>query len=242
MERLIISKSQMVKFASFLILFLYIGFLYLDVLTKDLGNSTTLNIKYLIIIICLIISLTIGEDGHNKTDLTLVQIARFFTLIADYYLVILDNYTLGVFFFCLVQITYIIRHSLMENKKYRNLIFLSVTLIIVIFLFKKVRLTSFEEKLLFLAFIYAALLISSIYVAIRTIKSSKYPKKSALLIAIGMSLFFMCDLNVAIFNLAETMSINLFKDEYIRFYSGFLIWLFYAPSQLLLTLSGSNKI
>jgi len=101
MERLIISKSQMVKFASFLILFLYIGFLYLDVLTKDLGNSTTLNIKYLIIIICLIISLTIGEDGHNKTDLTLVQIARFFTLIADYYLVILDNYTLGVFFFLL---------------------------------------------------------------------------------------------------------------------------------------------
>jgi len=177
MERLIISKSQMVKFASFLILFLYIGFLYLDVLTKDLGNSTTLNIKYLIIIICLIISLTIGEDGHNKTDLTLVQIARFFTLIADYYLVILDNYTLGVFFFCLVQITYIIRHSLMENKKYRNLIFLSVTLIIVIFLFKKVRLTSFEEKLLFLAFIYAALLISSIYVAIRTIKSSKKEMK-----------------------------------------------------------------
>jgi len=130
----------------------------------------------------------------------------------------------------------------MENKKYRNLMFLSVTLILGIFLFKKVRLTSFEEKLLFLAFIYAALLISSIYVAIRTIKSSKYPKKSALLIAIGMSLFFMCDLNVAIFNLAETISINLFKDEYIRFYSGFLIWLFYAPSQLLLTLSGSNKI
>lgn len=242
MKRLIINKSQTVKSASLLILFLYIGFLYLDILTKDLGNSTTLNIKYLIIIICLIISFTIGKDGHNKTDSTLVQIARFFTLIADYYLVILDNYKLGVFFFCLVQITYIIRHSLMENKKYRNLMFLSVTLILGIFLFKKVRLTSFEEKLLFLAFIYAALLISSIYVAIRTIKSSRYPKKSALLIAIGMSLFFMCDLNVVIFNLVEYVPFGLYEGENIRFYSGFLIWLFYAPSQLLLTLSGSNKL
>jgi len=235
-----INKSQMVKSASFLILFLYIGFLYLDILTKDLGNTTTLNIKYLIIIICLIISLTIGRDGHNKIDSTLVQIARFFTLIADYYLVILDNYKLGVFFFCIVQITYIIRHSFMEDKKYRNFMFLCLTLIIAIFLLNKVILSSFEEKLIFLGLIYGAVLISSVYAAIRTIKCSRYPKKSALLIAIGMSLFFMCDLNVAIFNLAENMSISLFNDENIRFYSGVLIWLFYAPSQLLLTLSGFN--
>ena len=238
MTRFLIDKKQLVKSGSLLILFIYIGFLYLDAMTKDLSNNTTLNLKYIIIVICFIISLLIGKGGHNRTDTRLVRIARFFTLIADYYLVILDEFKLGIFFFCLVQITYIIRHSLMENKKYKNLIFLCLTLITAIIISTKISISSFDKKLIILGLIYAALLISSVYSAIRTIKSSRYPKKSALLIATGMSLFFMCDLNVAFFNLVGNVPIVLFNGENIRFYTGFLIWVFYVPSQLMLALSG----
>ncbi len=40
----------------------------------------------------------------------------------------------------------------------------------------------------------------------------------------------MCDLNVGLYNIVAGGN--------IKFFLGFLIWLFYLPSQLLLTLSG----
>ena len=241
MNGLIINKKQLVKFISFLVVFIYIGFLCLDATTMDLGTDITLDLKYLVILLCFIISILIGKEGHNKIDTYLVIIARLFTLIADYYLVIQDHFKFGVLFFCLVQITYIIRHTLMEEKKYKNIIFLCVISIFAIIISKRVNLSTLDKELVILAFVYATLLTSSLYSAIRTIKSGKYSKNATLLIAIGMTLFFMCDINVALFNLIGNVQ---FTSEYwhkVEFYMGFLIWLFYAPSQLLLALSGFRE-
>ncbi|WP_346915971.1 hypothetical protein [Clostridium sp.] len=225
-----ISKKNFIKISSMIIIIIYLIFLYIDFVSKGLRNVYSVRLKYLTIVLCFVISLLIKSHGYSEKDKGLVQLARLFTLIADYFLTISGSYIMGIFFFSLVQITYIIRHSLMENKKHKNLIFFIVSLAIALIVSFKIKITSIEKDLIVFALIYASLLTTSLYCAVRTISRGKYPKKSSLMIALGMVLFFMCDLNVGLYNILE--------EGNIRFFLGFLIWLFYLPSQLLLTLSG----
>ncbi|WP_082206945.1 lysoplasmalogenase family protein [Clostridium sp. BL8] len=210
----------------------------MDVLTKSLGNPYSIYLKYTIIIISFLITLLIGSNGYNRRDTILLQLSKLFTLIADYYLLIQDNFPLGIFFFCIVQITYILRHSYMEKKRYRNLIFLCTSIIFSILIFFRVKLEPLDNNLVFLALIYAALLVTSVYVALSTLKRSKYSKKSSYLIGIGMCLFFLCDINVGLNALIGETTLNNMITPKIKFLIGYLIWLFYAPSQVLLACSG----
>lgn len=223
-------KDFWIKFSTFLIVIIYLFFLYMDVLSKDLGNRYSIGLKYLTVILCFVMSLLIGSDRHSKKDKFLVQLARLFTLIADYFIVLFDEYKFGVFFFCLVQIAYIIRHSIMEKKKHKNFVFLIVALMLALLMSLNINIIKIERNLVILTLVYASLLTTSLYCAISTINRGHYSKQDSWIIAIGMFLFFMCDLNVGLF--------NIIKKESIKFFVGFLIWLFYLPSQLLLTLSG----
>lgn len=227
-----ISKKNFIKISSMIIIIIYLIFLCIDFVSKDLRNVYSVRLKYLTIVLCFIIALLIKSHGYSEKDKVLVQLARFFTLIADYFLAISGNYIMGIFFFSLVQITYIIRHSLMENKKHKNLIFFIVSLTIVLTVSLRIKITSIEKDLIISALIYASLLTTSLYCAVSTITRGKYPKRSSWIIALGMFLFFMCDLNVGLYNILE--------EGNIKFFLGFLIWLFYIPSQLLLALSGFN--
>lgn len=227
-----ISKKHFIKISSIIILVIYLVFLYIDFVSKYLRNIYSVGLKYSTIVFCFIISLLIGSDGYGKEDTQLVQLARLFNLIADYFLVIACNFNIGVFFFALVQIAYIIRHSIMENKRYKNLIFFIIALTIALIELVNINITSIEKELIILVIIYAALLTTSLYCAVSTISRGKYPKKSSWIIALGMFLFFMCDLNVGLY--------NILRESDIKFFLGYLIWLFYLPSQLLLTLSGFN--
>lgn len=227
-----ISKKHFIKISSIIILVIYLVFLYIDFVSKYLRNIYSVGLKYSTIVFCFIISLLIGSNGYSKEDTQLVQLARLFNLIADYFLVISCDFSIGIFFFALVQITYIIRHSIMEDKKYKNLVFLIIALTIALIALVNINIASIEKDLIILASIYAALLTTSLYCAVSTISRSKYPKKSSWMIALGMFLFFMCDLNVGLY--------NILRESDIKFFLGYLIWLFYLPSQLLLTLSGFN--
>jgi hypothetical protein len=113
-----------------------------------------------------------------------------------------------------------------------NLIFLLFAVSIGLVLSTTINIKNIEGQLIKISFIYASLLISSLYCSLNTVKNSFYPLYSALFIGIGMFLFFMCDLNVGLF--------NILKNSELNFLTGFLIWFFYAPSQLLLSFSGYN--
>ncbi|MEG1256727.1 lysoplasmalogenase family protein [Clostridium sp.] len=226
----LINKKHFIKISSMIIIVIYLVFLYIDFVSKSLENIYSVKLKYSTIVLCFIISLLIGAHGYRKEDKLLVQLARLFTLIADYFLVISSNFTMGIFFFSLVQITYIIRHSIMENEKYKNLMFFILSLIIALITLLKIKIPSIEKNLIVLALIYASLLITSLYCAVSTISRGKYSKNSSWIIALGMFLFFMCDLNVGLYNIVA--------EGNVKFFLGFLIWIFYLPSQLLLTLSG----
>ena len=236
MVKCILNKKLWIKYISFFVVLIYIIFLYMDAMSKDLGNRASIYLKYLTIILCFIISLLIGADGYNKRDSFLVQLARFFTIIADYFLVLFDNYRLGILSFCAVQMLYIIRHTLMEKYKYRNFIFMTIVLAAAFFIVFAMHI-EIDRQLLIISTVYASLLITSLYTAIAAVNRGRYPKAGAWIIAIGIFLFFMCDLNVGLFNIINKYSSTRIYSLQRSFFTGFLIWVFYLPSQLMLALS-----
>lgn len=225
-----INKRYFIKVNIIIILSIYLIFLYLDFASRDLRNIYSINLKYLTIVLCFILSLLINSNGHDRVDTRLVQMSRFFNLIADYFLVISCDFGMGIFFFILVQVTYIIRHTRSTNRKYKNFIFFIIALTIILVITSRIEIPSIEKDIVKLAAIYAVLLITSLYCALGTISRSTYSKNTSFLIALGMFLFFMCDFNVGLY--------NILKESNISFSVGYLIWLFYLPSQFLLTLSG----
>ncbi|NFL72632.1 hypothetical protein FDB83_09060, partial [Clostridium sporogenes] len=116
--------------------------------------------------------------------------------------------------------------------------------IFVIYLFtfiilKKVNLFSKENTLLSMALIYFLLIIHSLVRAYRTFDNNFFEKKNCSFISIGITLFFLCDLNVAFSNI----SFYLLSIKYVENLENVflpLIWFFYLPSQILLSLSGEK--
>jgi hypothetical protein len=211
-------KKAFIKYVSFLVIVLYIVFLNMDALTKNLGNEYSLYLKYSTIILCFILCLFIGSEGCNKIDKFLVQSARLFTVIADYFLVILDDCKYGILCFCIVQIIYIIRHSfVVKVKLYKLSLAAALIMTSLIMLLGRINLHDLKKEVVMEGAAYGCILLLSLYIALQT---------KDYLICIGMLLFFMCDINVALYNITKEFTL------------GFLIWLFYMPSQFLLTLSG----
>ncbi|MFL0245858.1 lysoplasmalogenase family protein [Candidatus Clostridium stratigraminis] len=231
----IVSKKNIIRILIAIQIVIFLLFLYTDLYFINRYNKISVNLKFSTIVLCFIFTLLIGKDCYNKRDRCLVQLARFFTIIADYFLLIKEDFKLGVICFCIVQITYIIRHSLMEIEAYKNLIFLFFFLLISIFTLTVININNFDRKLLALGIIYAVFLITSVYCGVSTLKRGKFPKEGALLISIGIILFLFCDINVGLFNIVDFIGFAQYEKL-----TGFLIWVFYFPSQLLLSLSGFN--
>lgn len=208
------------KYISVLILYFYFVFLTLDLFgTYREWVSTAL--KFSCIVLCFINTLLIHNE-HSKIDSVLLKCVFFMTIIADLNLLILNNYKLGVILFCIIQTFYIIRHSLASKFNYKIWGLFCIVFIIGVFQFKNILLLS--------GFYYLCLSILSIYTAISTLWYKKYPEITKRLIISGLILLFLCDINVALFNLKRNMI------------SGCLIWFFYVPSQLFLSLSGEAKL
>ncbi len=207
---------------------LYLTFIIVDIIFKNTYPVNSSYLKYTTIILCSLLTLFINNHGYTKRDTSLLQIAFFFTGMADFFFLFLNWNTLGVCAFILVQITYIVRHKQTYRVFKQNLLKISIFYILfflISFLFKP---TNIQNSLYFISIIYGGLLIISFIIAINTINKHLYPKETSTMIALGMFLFVICDLNVGLFNI-----LNHGPFE-------FLIWIFYFPSQLLLALSGYN--
>lgn len=224
---------------------LYFLILIIDVLYGNISSNISILLKYLCILLCFSISLLIGKDYIYKEDCFLLQTGLFFTLCADFCLLIKNNFICGILFFCGVQSIHIIRYSKSINSKYtkskisnKNRIIIKA-LIISLLVILILIIPSLNEKILFIiGIIYAALLLTSTFRGIKTINHSVYPKRNAYLIGIGMILFLLCDTNVALNFILQNYQIGSLSTMNIKFLVSYLIWLFYIPSQLLLSLSG----
>lgn len=206
-------------------------------------NYRSIYLKYVSVLLCFIMVLLIGNSGRDKKDTKLLQLAFCFTVIADFFMVILDYNTIGVFLFCFVQATYIVRHSRGAKKKCR----LGTIIICIILIASVVKLVisnlniinvsqdGISEKLIIIGSVYLFLLCCSLSTAWKTINGQFYPKYSSFFIAIGMTMFFLCDINVGISVITNDIIVN---GAQLGRVSRFLVWVFYLPSQVLLALSG----
>ncbi len=223
--------TKIKKMIVFSFILIYILFLYCDITKYYKISSLSTYIKFTGIILCFLLSLFIGNDGHDSIDTKLLVSALFFTLTADYFLLFEKNLKTGVVFFCIVQSLYIIRHSRKTLLTSSYFIIVSVIIITITFLTSFIHIYNIDQVFKAILFLYGILLFISTFSAIRTTWFTRYPRSTSNKVALGLVLFMLCDINVALFN-----TFNSFSDI-----TGFLIWLFYFPSQVLLALSGYKQ-
>lgn len=229
-------KLLLIKILLIIIGVLYALFIYIDIFDGEFLISLD-RIKYICIILCFLISLLIGKDSLNKRDARLLQVGLFFTVIADLFLIIFIHNTLGVVFFCITQIFYSIRYEFGKVKpvlKNSTILFLLVSafyLIVNLFI-------ADMDILIGISLYYSILLINNVVKSIRVCKNSLYPYPNKYMIVLGMILFFLCDINVALRSISgHIYSLWNFSDSFTHTFSS-LVWVFYIPSQVLLSLSG----
>jgi len=167
----------------------------------------------------------IGKNKLNDKDVILLQIGLFFTALSDFFFLILYKNVFGVVSFCIVQVIYCIRYDINNAKAtIRNFVmfFLFVAISYIIF-------SVFINKInviLFIGLCYSICLITSVWKAIKACKNNDFPFPNRYMIAYGMILFLLCDINVFLYNIIGIKN------------SKWLVWLFYIPSQFLLSFSG----
>ncbi|HHV46789.1 MAG TPA: hypothetical protein GXX53_07860 [Tissierellia bacterium] len=215
-----------------LIIMLYFTFLYIDLFNSQLYRLSA-NLKYICMLLCLGLSLFARNNYFNLQNVWLLHIGLFLTCLADLFLLIIDNYyEVGVAIFSIVQITYSIRYDVGNSKKtVRNFIicFLSLFMAYII-----ANLITELPALIPLALFYGICLITSVVKAVKAFVNEAFPKPNGAMMALGMVLFLLCDINVALYNVLGTFNTSGFLYRI----SSVSMWLYYLPSQLLLSLSG----
>jgi len=199
------------------IIILYIAFLGFDIFSTPRSLSSRY-LKFASIVLCFLLAISLTFQSEDKRDSRFVVLALMFTMIADIFLLFTHHKIIGVFFFCLVQLTYL--------KRYNLQIFITGIYFVVIAMIAHLVLPF--QPLYVIAGLYAILILSC---AISTFKT-KLPKFNLYCARVGMILFILCDINVALFN---ELSRNFSYYQVISIG----IWLFYLPAQLLLALSAS---
>ena len=226
-----------------IILILYLLFIYLDFFNTEFFISTKY-IKYLSILLCFSLSIILNKnsfgDINSRKDIFLLELAMFITTIADLFIVILDFYLLGVVLFSFVQIVYSVRYSTKKTKGI--LINFLITFLCILLLYSIISIFKNETNILVpISIFYFICLLTSVGKAILVCKNNLYPAPNKYMIIIGMVLFLLCDICVALSNISMLVPLVGYPILLVSQISSFLIWVFYLPSQLLLALSGDSK-
>ena len=174
----------------------------------------------------------------NRTDGNLIRIAMLFTLIADYFLVVIDSYEsypIGVTVFLGTQISIFLHIFLNDADKGWRIANIATRLgIMVIAVIVACAVMGKDtDYLSIISVIYYANLLSNAVFAHRS-------GPGGVLLTVGLILFAMCDINVGLSAL-ESIYEGGFEEGSILYrilYSNLnLIWIFYIPSQTLIPLT-----
>lgn len=213
---------------------IYILFIYVDVFNHI--SSMYINIiKYIGIILCFILSLITNSKDHI-IDSRLLQIGMLFTTFADLALVILENYIIGVMLFTIVQLIYIARYTRDRFK----IVFNKLLVVFIIILSSYFIISGLIIKTSFIlipiGLFYAVCLMVSVAKAIVISRENSYLNPNKYMIALGMVLFLLCDMSIGVAYILRNA--NMLNLSYL--FSN-LIWIFYLPSQILLSISGFEE-
>ena len=191
-------------------------------------------VYYGIILSCFITSAVfLTKDVQSYLQLG----AAFFTCIADFCLILGQaSYTTGVAFFLVVQLFYAARTLFLAKSEKERMINLSVRgglcfagALVVVFLFGEKT-----QALYILSILYYVNLLVSIAFAFLHFRENK-------LLAIGLTLFVLCDTVLGLQNIIDIFSISHESLFYAVVHPKFALEAaFYCPSQVLLSVSACN--
>jgi hypothetical protein len=215
-----------------LIIFL-ISELILGILVQTTKGNLNSFVMYMVVVLAFIFPLLFFNKNN---DFILTSIGLLFTLGADFFLVILVPYIElpAMISFSITQICYFIRiylnHKTIQEKRIH--IIIRITLISLIIIFAVILMDGQIDLLTLISAFYYANLISNIIFAFKQTKVS-------ILFPIGLLLFALCDLQVGIsyvndyyISFANIPILNFIANPPIN-----LAWVFYTPSQVLISLS-----
>jgi len=237
-------KGQNFKYPFIVLqLILYISFLFLDIKGGNIALSSY--IKFAVVALCFIYVFVTGNESFDRQRLFLC-LALFFTLISDIQLLLLDDsdyYFYGVLTFILAQQFHGIRISILGNSRAKlikdlliRLLYQTIGSLAIYFLLWKANI-SINGLLAASIFYFICILTNSL----RSLRLALLFKgrKDTKYLAAGMVLFLLCDINVGLFNLSDFLSVGPVYNI-IYSVSSILMWTFYAPSQVFISLSGER--
>ena len=204
---------------------LYSAFLTLDLLQVGSGWSTAL--KYGSILLCVLLSC----GGSQDPDRRLVRAALGVTLLADLFLLVLGRwYLAGVGAFCVVQALYFVRLRRLRGGRVWPRLLLRLALSGAVLLVAG-RFSALEPLTALSVFYFTQL-------AANALESLFLGRRYAAFSA-GLVLFVCCDLCVGLQNLSAFLPVSGHGGLFAFARVG--MWLFYLPSQVLITLSAGKK-
>jgi len=242
-------KKHTVFTITLMIVFAYGSFLTADVLTGDSDNFYSKAVKYACVLLCFFLTLLAGRDGHDERDTLLVRIAFFLTCLADLALGIMGHFITGLLIFMYVHVCHCFRNARGFSWNRREIISAVVLLAFAGAIMAAIAPVLAGSDFLPYALLYSAVLAISLWMALGTLWRLFFTGGTARLIALGMVLFFVCDVCVALFyalgdggpvlfrGALPFPAVNLTVHHTPRSIIGILVWYFYLPAQLLLALS-----
>jgi len=192
-------------------------FVYFDFARGD--GQTAGYAKFALIVVCLLISATAARKNGDY----LLIAAMFLTVVSDLFIVIIGNNPVGVSVFCAAHLAHFVRNT--KRPKLSGVFIIYIAISAGIYFISR-------DILISLSVLYACCLLSNFV-------SSFFAVKRKYLTVFGMILFLLCDICVLLYNLPDFASYG--GAAGISGVAYLMIWIFYAPSQLLLALSGSNE-
>lgn len=175
---------------------------------------------YSVIVLNMIMGVYLLIINKNKDNIYSL-FALTFTLVSDTFLIFDINKIIAMISFCIVQILYMLKIKIILSKNkfnYYDIIRISVITIAIIILS-----IIYKDILISITTFYFIMLIFNLFESIPLIKKNW-------LIPIGLLLFILCDIFVSL----DFLNVNLNISFNI-------IWFFYTPSQVFLTLSMIKK-
>jgi len=180
-------------------------------------------IIFITIFVIISLSFTYRRYAVSRRDVYLLRAGLICTLSADFCMLVIYNNLIGLLFFICVQTIYFFRY--LSGRMHAAAII--PALLCVFIIISNVMPLPLETRL---AVIYALALVTGALTAF--IRRGVYPYPNRVLIPLGMLLFMLCDINV--------MLINVLPDGTGKSAAHILIWVFYLPSQTLLSVSGKK--
>jgi len=221
------SKSKTIAWFISIEAGLYVLFLTIDIFTAY--DSTP--IKYASIILCFLASLTYLVFDKKIDKRLVINIALFLTVIADLFLLVLDNfYAVGVAFFAVAQTAYAV-YLHFDKKHIAKTVILRTVLITSLLIFAWEWL-GFSWLVCFVIYYFVNLVVN-------LGESCFFASKTGLTFATGLMLLTLCDICVGLNNITNVSGISL--PNWLNDFVDVAMWAFYLPSQVLIAVSIMEK-